>query len=282
MRQLLGSQFVKTVALRMQSILHQFGFSPFTLLHSLAALPRYLRSYFDFRAQLKQGGRSRVNYPSIYRMGFVYPVLTDYRQSAGVNSGHYYHQDLYVAKQVFKSNPKVHLDLGSRIDGFVAHLLAFGQTTIIGDVRPVKDNDPNLSSIQIDLSLLPEARSVKQYSSISSLHVVEHVGLGRYGDKVNPVGHIQAIRHLSLLLSEGGMLYISFPISSKSRVEFNAHRVISIPEAHAIFEEMNLSIIDFAYVDDAGDLHKVGNTESIDVFNTYNLRYGCGIWTLTH
>ena len=272
---------IKTAAIRTQSILQQFGFSPLALLHSIAALPRYLCSYLEFSGQVEHVNGARRNHPSTYRMGCMYPVLTDYRQSAGSNSGHYYHQDLYVAKKIFKNNPGVHLDIGSRIDGFIAHLLAFEQKIILGDVRPVIDADPNISCMQIDLSHLPKSRIKEQYSSISSLHVIEHVGLGRYGDKINPIGHIQAIRHLSLLLSQGGSLYISFPISCRSRIEFNAHRVISIAEAHSIFKEMNLAIREFAYVDDVGNLNRVSHTDSIDVLNSYHLQYGCGIWTLT-
>lgn len=246
-------------------------------------MPRYVRQYVDFRAKVKTlPGELVVTHPSTSRMGFAYPVLTDYRQNAGANSGHYYHQDLYIAKKIHQNRPDFHLDIGSRIDGFVAHLLSFGQKTVLGDVRPLVDNDENLFSIIIDLSILPTTPVKTQYLSISSLHVVEHVGLGRYGDKVDPAGHIKAIQHLSLLLAKGGVLYLSFPISSQSRIEFNAHRVISIAEAYEIFVDAGLTVIDFAYVDDKGDLNEVNSLDSIDIVNSYDLHYGCGIWTLVH
>ena len=277
------STSVKYSVFRFYSILQQFGFSPLMLLQSLAALPRYVRQYVDFSSKAKAiSGELISNRLSTCRMGLAYPVLTDYRKSAGANSGHYYHQDLYVAKKIHRDCPDMHLDIGSRIDGFVAHLLSFGQKTILGDVRPLIDNDENLSSIIIDLSILPETAVKTQYLSISSLHVVEHVGLGRYGDKVDPAGHIKAIRHLSLLLAKGGVIYLSFPISSQSRIEFNAHRVLSIAEAYAIFAEVGLTVTDFAYVDDHGYLHQLNSLDRIDVVNSYGLHYGCGIWTLTH
>ena len=132
----------------------------------------------------------------------------------------------------------------------------------------------------LDLSEPLNSDNFSRFSSISSLHVVEHVGLGRYGDKVDPVGHIKAINNLSLLLRTNGLLYLSFPIGQISRVEFNAHRVISLADSKRFFDQAGLSIIDFAYVDDVGHLNFQESLGDIDFLNSYGLKYGCGIWSL--
>ncbi len=276
-----NSNLFKSLCLKLLSLLNQFGFNPVVFFQSIAGLPRFIKNMFDYNLKVKKLFSSNM-WPKSHSIGIgaLYPVLNDFAESAGSNIGHYYHQDLYVAKKIFKTKPRVHLDIGSRVDGFIAHLLAFGQKTVLADVRPIRCNDINLSSVILDLSEPLEPRDFSRFSSISSLHVVEHVGLGRYGDKVDPVGHIKAINNLVLLLSKNGLLYLSFPIGQISRVEFNAHRVVSLADSKKFFDQAGLDIVDFAYVDDAGDLNCPESLGGIDFLNSYGLNYGCGIWTL--
>jgi hypothetical protein len=113
--------------------------------------------------------------------------------------------------------------------------------------------------------------------SISSLHVVEHVGLGRYGDTLNPIGHKIAFNNLLRMVSPGGTIYISFPIGKDSQVHFNAHRVFRVDELFEWGEKGNaFRLARFDFVDDYGDLHL--NSEFSHVAS--DLRYGCGIYTL--
>ncbi len=53
--------------------------------------------------------------------------------------GHYFHQDLWAAKKIFKRRPMTHVDIGSRVDGFVAHLLVFMPVTAV-DIRYLDSN----------------------------------------------------------------------------------------------------------------------------------------------
>jgi hypothetical protein len=106
------------------------------------------------------------------------------------------------------------------------------------------------------------------------------MGLGRYGDPVNASGHYLALHNLSLLLSDKGLLYLSYPTGSNSRIEYNAHRVISLAESRHMFDKNGLKVIEFAYVDDSGDLFRIESLEDIDWDSSYGLSYGCAIWTL--
>lgn len=242
-------QLIRLVGLNLQAL--------FDLRH----YPRFQKELGNFR---KLGGRVTA----------LYPVLGDYRDSAGSMSGHYFHQDLLVAQKIFDHNPKSHLDIGSRIDGFVAHVAAFRAITVL-DIRPVESSSKNIQFAQADL-MNPDSVSGLTSDSVSCLHVLEHFGLGRYGDQIDPSGHLKGFANLARLLSPGGRFYLSFPIG-RERVEFNAHRVID-PRSPLLWDSGNvqLSLIDFAFVDDEGLLHERTN---VDEAVERNMNYGCGIYT---
>ena len=114
--------------------------------------------------------------------------------------------------------------------------------------------------------------------SISSLHAIEHFGLGRYGDPIDYFGHIKAIKNITSMLKKGGFFYFSVPIG-KQRIEFNAHRVFSIKYLLDLFEH-NYSLISFSYVNDVGDLFENVELNQEEVSKNYGCTYGCGIFKL--
>ena len=200
-----------------------------------------------------------------------FPILTDFKDSAGNASGHYFHQDLLVAQMIYKSNPLKHLDIGSRIDGFVAHVASFREIEIL-DIRPLWDSThPSIKYKTLDImSEVEENLS----DSISCLHSIEHFGLGRYGDPIEPNGHRIGFTNLVKMLKPGGTLYISFPIGLSNEVYFNAHRVFHPLEIFTWGVE-SLKLKRFDFVDDFGSLKL-----DVDVFAS-DLKpvYGCGIYT---
>lgn len=111
-----------------------------------------------------------------------YPCLQDSKANAGSAAGHYFHQDFLVAQRIFRDNPVRHIDIGSRIDGFVAHVATFRPLEII-DIRPMTDIH-NVTMLQMDI-VNPIVPCTPITDSLSSLHVVEHFGLGRYGDPID-------------------------------------------------------------------------------------------------
>lgn len=113
--------------------------------------------------------------------------------------------------------------------------------------------------------------------SISCLHALEHFGLGRYGDPIDPMGHERGLKNIVGALSCGGRLYISFPISNQPRVGFNAHRVFEPTWILNLqFIANSLSLLRFDMVDDGGDIKM-----HMDPYRLSNeqLKYGCGIYT---
>lgn len=207
------------------------------------------------------------------------PILSENSDDAGNLSGHYFHQDLLVAQKIFKNNPQKHVDIGSRTDGFVAHVASFREIELL-DIRPMKTNPvKNIKFKQGDITKVVES-DYNYCDSISSLHAIEHIGLGRYGDNVSYYGYKIALQNIANLLKAEGKFYFSVPIGKLQRVEFNAHRVFSIPYLVELLES-NFTIDNFSYVNDLGDLSENISCQEETAQNTFDLHYGCGIFELT-
>lgn len=245
----------------LNQLLKQIGFN-FILLKNIFLIFKFIKDFIIFK-KLKG---------TVYS---IYPFFSDYKDNAGVCNGHYFHQDRLVASYIFNQNPKNHLDIGSRIDGFVSAVSIFREINVM-DIRDLSAiNIRNIKFIKNDL-MSDNSESNIKYDSISCLHAIEHFGLGRYGDNVDPLGHIKGIKNIMKLLEDHGSLYISFPIThEKNQVYFNAHRVFNFKDIFTWLESVNIKLIQFDFVDDNGDLHT-----NIEI-NKFPLKckYGLGIYT---
>jgi len=253
------------------SFLKMFGVDPEKGLDNVLGLRWYLA---DLRALKRQQARSE----SKFRLGKLYPCLEDKRADAGAASGHYFHQDLLVARRIHHNNPLRHVDIGSRVDGLVAHVASFRRIVVM-DIRNIPTVIQNIEFIQADLMRFPEAGLVAKFDSLSCLHALEHFGLGRYGDPINYDGHLVGLTNMTALLAPGGKFYLSVPVGPQ-RIEFNAHRVFSI---RYLLERLEASfrIDHFSYVDDQGDLHEDVDLKSADIDGDFGCNYGCGIFEAT-
>lgn len=260
---------MKKMLVRAYAIFRVFGFDPLTLIKSVRALPFY---FHDLSQLKKQKGND-----SKFYFGRSFLQLADRFSESGTMSGHYFHQDLLVAKKIFLANPKKHVDVGSRLDGFVAHVAVFREIEII-DIREQKSKVKNITFRKADLMQLPEG--MENYcDSISSLHAIEHFGLGRYGDPIDYYGYLKAIENVSKIVCPGGKFYFSVPIG-KQRIEFNAHRVFSISYLLGLFNGVFL-LDTFSYVNDKGDLFENVELTPDAIETNFNCYWGCGIFELT-
>lgn len=247
-------------------------FQPKSLIRNLTRLPQYFRSYRDLKRQAQAS-------QEVFELGILYPVLYEKSEPAGSATGHYFHQDLLVAQKIFQARPRRHIDVGSRVDGFIAHLATFREVEAI-DVRPLNSTTANIKFLCADLMAeLPESL-VGATDSLSCLHAIEHFGLGRYGDPLQFDGHLHGISNLRRMLNPGGKLYLSTPISTRQRIEFNAHRVFQLPYLLNLLSPL-FELDSFAYVGDDGLLYTNQDVMSKAAKNTFGLRYGCGIFELT-
>ncbi len=239
--------------------LMSLGLKPFALA-SLRYYPKYQRQSREFK---QKGGE----------ITHRYPILTDYIDQAGSASGHYFHQDLLVASFIHTNNPERHVDVGSRVDGFVAHVAAFRPIEIL-DIRPLAHTGHNnIRFLQADL--MSDKEDFPAADSVSCLHAIEHFGLGRYNDPINPEGYKRGFKNLLKMVQPNGYLYISFPIGKRNEVHFNAHRVFHPLDIFKWTEDSSIELKRFDYVDDKGVLH-----QSVDLFRQpIDVSWGCGIYT---
>jgi SAM-dependent methyltransferase len=250
--------------------------TPKRLYRTLRGMPFYFADRRKIRQQMLKSVNAGGGGPD-FPFGKSYPILTDKFAEAGCMSGDYFHQDLFVARKICEANPDKHVDIGSRIDGFVAHVAAFRKIEIF-DIREQASTVKNIAFKQADLMELP--KGMENYcDSISSLHAIEHFGLGRYGDPVDYNGHIKAIKNITAILKPHGTFYFSVPIG-RQRIEFNAHRVFSVQYLWNLLKD-DYDLVSFSYVDVGGDFHEdVPFSESIGVDFTKDYMWGCGIFEL--
>lgn len=207
-----------------------------------------------------------------------YPCLADRYLPAGSAHGQYFHQDLLVAQMVFRDSPSQHVDVGSRVDGFVAHVASFRDVQVL-DVRPLESPAKNISFRQCDITALPDDLK-HSTDSLSCLHALEHFGLGRYGDTVDYYGYLKGWEGLKQLLRPGGTLYFSVPIGEPQRVEFNAHRIFSLPYVRDRLIKPDYLVTEFAYVDDLGAMRTGLQVDDPGAETSFGLTHGCAIFRL--
>lgn len=186
----------------------------------------------------------------------LWPMIGDKFAKAGY-MGNYFLQDLWAAKHIVAEQIKEHYDIGSRIDGFIAHLLSAGIKVNMIDIRPFPGEIENLFTVVDDATLLNniEDNSIESLSALCSL---EHFGLGRYGDPIDPEACFKCFIQIQKKIKLGGKVYIAVPVG-KERVEFNAHRVFyasTIVEAFHELELIEFSCAAEGKIEHNVDLHK--------------------------
>ncbi|MBC7383804.1 MAG: DUF268 domain-containing protein, partial [Bacteroidia bacterium] len=174
-----------------------------------------------------------------------YPCLNDNTGTTPFDA-HYIYHPAWAARIIKEINPEKHLDISSTLH-FCTILSAFVKTEFY-DYRPALLTLSNLKSTSADLTnLFFESNSV---DSISCMHTIEHVGLGRYGDKIDPDGDFKAIAELQRVVKAGGSLLIVVPVG-KPKIMFNAHRIYSFELINDLFT--NFELRNFSLIDDSGN-----------------------------
>lgn len=195
----------------------------------------------------------------------TYPCLSDRGKTTPFDA-HYFYQAAWIARRLAVASPPSHVDVGSH-NMIVAVISGFIECTFI-DYRPLPVLIPNLHSLSGSILQLPlEDRSV---SSLSCLHVIEHIGLGRYGDPLDVNGHIAAARELERVLAPGGRLYLATPVG-RTRVQFDAHRVFPPEEIPTWMP--GLEMLSFSAVDDYGRM-----CENVKPSAVGENQYACGLY----
>lgn len=235
---------------------------PLRLWAQYRALPVYARNYFAYQRMNRGSQRFKVQQTSL-----LFQTADRFLPAGSINH-HYFHQDLWAARAIFESQTKIHVDVGSRIDGFVAHLLPYCKVRYV-DLRPLEAKVDNLEFVQGSITQLPFATN--SVASLSCLHVIEHIGLGRYGDPIDPQGHRHAAAELQRVLATGGKLYFATPVG-RQQLCFDAHRVFDPGTVLEMFSGLHLE--SFHLIDDRSTAIQTDT----DFSKARQCTYGCGLF----
>ncbi|MEK7163400.1 MAG: DUF268 domain-containing protein [Patescibacteria group bacterium] len=194
---------------------------------------KQLTSYFsDYRKYR----RLNPNENYTLKTADLFPRIKDKTQSHNIDPV-YFIQGAWCMRKIFESRPKKHVDVASQAQ-MVGIISQFTPTTMV-DIRPLSVSLPNLSFIRGDITHLPFRDG--EIDSLSSICVIEHIGLGRYGDHLDQFGTEKAASELCRVLAKGGSLYISVPVDKESKIYFNAHRAFTRDHVLSLFGDLRLA-----------------------------------------
>jgi len=236
-----------------------------TKVKSLLQFPVILGDFLRFK---KGAGAGRFSLSLIDAQ----PCLHD-KVAMIVPERHYLYHPAWAARVLAETKPAKHVDISSAF--FFSTLVSAFIPIDFYDYRPFEAHLDNLSSGQADLLQLPFADNSLQ--SLSCMHTVEHVGLGRYGDPLDYDGDLKAIKELKRVLAPGGNLLFVTPISGQPRIQFNANRIFSYDQIMEYFS--GLTLREFTLIPDTekdGNLVRHASKALSDA-----QRHGCGCFWFT-
>lgn len=174
----------------------------------------FVPKYFLSRVQLKSKFRSdlkgfRTLSAALKDERFAFDKKRDLHQIYELQGStpfdpHYLFHTSWAARLLAKNRPTIHYDYASDIR-FATMVSAF-VPVVFSDYRPLQVDLNGLKCKSADLIKLEESSG--SIRSLSCMHVIEHIGLGRYADALDPLGDIKAIGELKRVLAPGG-IYIS-------------------------------------------------------------------------
>ena len=242
---------------RIGYLIQSFGVDPRKFGPSLASIPTYIKAYTKVRKLTSAAWPIELM-----------PALGDRGETAGSATGHYFHMDLWAARQVFAGNFRKVVDIGSRMDGYVAHVLSFRDIEVF-DVRPLPNNITGMVFTQADM-MNPASLPENYADCVTSLHAIEHFGLGRYGDPIDLDGWARGLASFSKILAPKGTLLLAVPVG-RQRIEFDAHRVFDPRTIMLETDKLGLELISFSGVNDKGEFIDKADPDAMG-----KMHYGCG------
>jgi SAM-dependent methyltransferase len=221
----------------------------------------YRREFEQFRQLATEaGGRLSVEWEDRY------PCLDDKSAKTRFDR-HYVYHTAWATRVLARTKPELHIDVSSSV--YFSALASAIVPVRQYEFRPPELQLDGLEVVQGDLMKLPlEDHSVK---SLSCMHVVEHVGLARYGDPMDADGDLKAIAELKRVLAPGGQLLFVVP-AGRPRIEFNAHRIYSFEQIRELFKEFELQ--EFALIPDKAETGHLVYSASPELCAAQ--KYACG------
>lgn len=219
----------------------------------------------EFSELKRQESDNSFRFPSLSWQD-RYPCLEDGNSNTPFDK-HYLYHPAWAARVLAKIMPRRHVDISSSLS-FCTIVSAFVPVDFY-DYRPAMIDLDGLRSKFGDLLHLPFADGELQ--SVSCMHVIEHVGLGRYGDPLDYDGDLKAIAELKRITKVGGDLLLVVPVGMP-KIAFNAHRIYSYEQIVENFDEFEL--LEFALITDPDQPEGLIRNAPPELVSQQ--QYGCG------
>lgn len=225
---------------------------------------------FDYLTYRHAAAKSAERF--MVRFRDLYPQTFDKTRWTGFDR-HYIYHTAWAARVIKEINPKIHVDIASSL--YFSSIVSAFLPVKFYDYRPANLNLSGLTSEEADLTNLRfETDSI---TSLSCMHTVEHIGLGRYGDPIDPNGDIKACKELSRVLARGGSLLFVTPVGRNAVIEFNAHRIYTYSQVIELFPELILR--EFSLIPEHAK--QGGLIRNADPDLLKQERYACGCFWFT-
>lgn len=220
-------------------------------------IPGFLLDYYNFKKRAPE-------WPC--RIIDALPVFHERTTLMSFDKQYVYHTG-WAARVLREISPKLHIDISSSIM-FSSIMSAFIPIEHYDYRRPIL----NLVGLECgNQDLLNLRFKDGSISSLSCMHVIEHIGLGRYGDPINPTGDLEAAKELKRVLAPGGHLIIVVPLAECARIRFNGHRIYDYKRITELFGDCDL--IEFSFLNESTDFTFKRNAKAEDIAGS---RDGCG------
>ena len=216
----------------------------------------FFKDFFLIKKELEKS-KEKINLS-------IKPCLFD-KENHSLKLQYYDYQNAWAFEKLLESKPNELIDIGS----IITFLVFASKITKVKTIDIREQNLPikNLETKIGDILNIPYQDNTVDF--LSSLSVVEHIGLGRYGDKIDLDGMQKSINEFDRVLKKNATLLISVPIGKNNIIEFNAHRRFTPEKIYQMFK--NFSIDDEVYIfkNEMMDINKYNNLGKPDAFACY-------------
>lgn len=219
----------------------------------------FFKHYSKFKS-LKGGERFKLNWSYQSAITFEKTVMTEFDR-------HYIYHTAWAARRLAETKPTKHIDISSSL--YLSGICSAFINIEFYDFRPADLQLSNLKCASANLTNLHFASN--SINSLSCMHTVEHIGLGRYGDAIDVNGDLKAISELIRVLAPGGNLFFVVPVGEPT-IQFNAHRIYSKEQILAYFKELKLET--FTLIGEQFSQGGLIDNPSKELLDSQ--KYGCG------
>lgn len=234
---------------------------------------RLIKQRFEAKAEYKKLLFQSKDVSRAFEFVFNKHLLILNEKTTSTNYDRHYILHLAWASRILASNkPSLHVDISSSLH--FSTMMSTHFPMEFYDYRPANIDLPDYKSGHIDLTEMSFADN--SILSLSCMHVVEHVGLGRYGDPIDFDGDLKAMKELQRVLKPGGFLLFVTPVG-KSKIIFNRHRIYAYQQIMAAFNELRL--VEFTLIPENGEQGDLLKDPDMTLVESQD--YGCGCWLFT-